>query len=92
MDEGVFEVVATHGHTHLGGNNFNERILDHFIKRFERKHKIDHDIRNNQKAIEKLRAEIEKAAEIEETAEVEKIEEIEKTAEIESKSVFSSRG
>merc|ERR1711953_1042822 len=53
LDEGVFEVVATNGDTHLGGQDFDERVMNHFIKVFKRKNKID--IRNNDRAIAKLR-------------------------------------
>merc|ERR1711953_1062061 len=49
LDEGVFEVVATNGDTHLGGQDFDERVMNHFIKVFKRKNKID--IRNNDRAI-----------------------------------------
>merc|ERR1711972_1313133 len=59
LDEGVFEVVATNGDTHLGGQDFDERVMNHFIKVFKRKNKID--IRNNDRAIAKLRREVEKA-------------------------------
>ena len=59
LDEGVFEVVSTAGDTHLGGQDFDERVMNHFIKLFKRKNKID--VRTNEKAIAKLRREIEKA-------------------------------
>merc|ERR1711971_1014448 len=59
LNEGVFEVVATNGDTHLGGQDFDERVMNHFIKVFKRKNKID--IRNNDRAIAKLRREVEKA-------------------------------
>merc|ERR1719277_2740603 len=59
LDEGVFEVLATNGDTHLGGQDFDERVMNHFIKVFKRKHKID--IRQNGGAIAKLRREVEKA-------------------------------
>eukprot|EP01083_Nonionella_stella_P308943 1092251_1 len=59
LDDGVFEVVATNGDTHLGGQDFDERVMNHFIKVFRRKNKID--IRNNDRAIAKLRREVEKA-------------------------------
>jgi actin-like ATPase involved in cell morphogenesis len=32
IDNGVFEVVATNGDTHLGGEDFDQRVMDHFIK------------------------------------------------------------
>ena len=57
--EGMFEVLSTNGHTHLGGQDFDERVINHFIKVFKRKNKID--IRNNDRAIAKLRREVEKA-------------------------------
>jgi len=59
LDEGVFEVVATNGDTHLGGQDFDERTIQHFVKLFKRKHKID--IRSNLRALSKLRREVEKA-------------------------------
>jgi heat shock protein 5 len=59
LDEGVFEVIATNGNTHLGGQDFDERVMQHLIKVFKRKSKID--IRHNDRAIAKLRREVEKA-------------------------------
>jgi len=59
LDEGVFEVVATNGDTHLGGEDFDQRVIEFFVKSFKRKHKID--IRQNQRALAKLRREVEKA-------------------------------
>ncbi|ETO34399.1 heat shock protein 70 precursor [Reticulomyxa filosa] len=59
LDEGVFEVVATSGDTHLGGEDFDERVMTHFINLFKRKHNID--LRQNDRAIAKLRHECEKA-------------------------------
>merc|ERR1711964_712933 len=40
-DNGVFEVVATNGDTHLGGEDFDQRVMAHFMKAFEKKHKKD---------------------------------------------------
>ena len=57
--EGMFEVLSTNGDTHLGGQDFDERVINHFIKKFKRKNKID--IRNDDRAIAKLRREVEKA-------------------------------
>merc|ERR1711898_85920 len=51
IDQGVFEVLATNGDTHLGGEDFDQRIMDHFIKLFKRKTKID--IRSNKRAVAK---------------------------------------
>merc|ERR1719216_350713 len=59
LDEGVFEVVATNGDTHLGGEDFDQRVIEHFVKVFKRKHKID--VRKNDRALAKLRREVEKA-------------------------------
>jgi len=59
LDEGVFEVVATNGDTHLGGEDFDQRVIEHFVKVFKRKHKID--IKKNNRALAKLRREVEKA-------------------------------
>ena len=41
IDDGIFEVKATAGDTHLGGEDFDSRLLNHFIKKFKRKHKKD---------------------------------------------------
>merc|ERR1719479_291696 len=59
LDEGVFEVVATNGDTHLGGEDFDQRVIEFFVKVFKRKHKID--IKKNNRALAKLRREVEKA-------------------------------
>jgi len=59
IDQGVFEVLATNGDTHLGGEDFDQRIMDHFIKLFKRKTKID--IKNDKKAVAKLKKESESA-------------------------------
>lgn len=41
IDNGVFEVVSTSGDTHLGGEDFDQRVLDHFMKLIKRKHSVD---------------------------------------------------
>lgn len=41
IDNGVFEVLATAGDTHLGGEDFDQRVTDHFVKVFKSKHGID---------------------------------------------------
>merc|ERR1712172_74745 len=53
IDEGIFEVKATAGDTHLGGEDFDNRMVDHFIKEFQRKHKKD--MTQNKRAIRRLR-------------------------------------
>ncbi|CRG98100.1 heat shock protein 70, putative [Plasmodium gallinaceum] len=57
IDNGVFEVYATAGNTHLGGEDFDQRVMDHFIKIFKKKNNID--LRNDKRAIQKLRKEVE---------------------------------
>lgn len=59
IDNGVFEVVATNGDTHLGGEDFDQRVMDHFIKLYKKK--TGKDIRKDARAVQKLRREVEKA-------------------------------
>ncbi|XP_065184104.1 endoplasmic reticulum chaperone BiP-like [Sycon ciliatum] len=59
IDNGVFEVVSTSGDTHLGGQDFDNRVMEHFIKLFKKKKGMD--IRKDQRAVQKLRREVEKA-------------------------------
>ena len=59
IDNGFFEVLATAGDTHLGGEDFDVRVTEHFVKLFKKKHGID--IKDNSKALQKLKAEVEKA-------------------------------
>ncbi|CAF3878111.1 unnamed protein product [Rotaria sp. Silwood2] len=59
IDNGVFEVVATNGDTHLGGEDFDQRVMDHFIKLFKKK--TGKDVRKDNRAVQKLRREVEKA-------------------------------
>ncbi|KAH3664301.1 hypothetical protein OGAPHI_004653 [Ogataea philodendri] len=56
---GAFEVLATAGDTHLGGEDFDYRVVRHFAKVFKKKHGID--ITENPKALAKLKREVEKA-------------------------------
>ena len=53
IDEGVFEVKATAGDTHLGGEDFDQRMMDHFTKEFQRKHKVD--LKGSDRALRRLR-------------------------------------
>jgi len=41
IDNGVFEVIATSGDTHLGGEDFDQRVMEHFIKVYQKKHSLD---------------------------------------------------
>jgi len=59
IDGGVFEVLATNGDTHLGGEDFDQRVMEHFIKLIKSKYKAD--VSKDQRAIAKLRREVEKA-------------------------------
>lgn len=59
IDEGVFEVLATGGDTHLGGEDFDQRMMDHFIKEFKKQHKVD--ISQNDRATRRLRTACERA-------------------------------
>lgn len=59
IDDGVFEVLATNGDTHLGGEDFDQRVMDYMMKLFKRKYKKD--LSKDKRAIAKLRRECEKA-------------------------------
>ncbi|RCV41244.1 hypothetical protein SETIT_9G120300v2 [Setaria italica] len=59
LDRGVFEVLATSGDTHLGGEDFDQRVMDHFIRLIKRKH--GRDISKDGRAMGKLRRECERA-------------------------------
>jgi L1 cell adhesion molecule like protein len=59
LDDGLFEVKSTAGDTHLGGEDFDTRMVSHFIDEFKRKEKVD--IKSNQRAIRRLRTACEKA-------------------------------
>merc|ERR1712203_721818 len=59
IDNGGFEVVATNGDTHLGGEDFDQRVMEHFIKIYKKKK--GKDLRKDNRAVQKLRREVEKA-------------------------------
>ena len=59
LDGGVFEVLSTAGDTHLGGEDFDQRITSHFAKSFQRKHGVD--LTKDPKALSKLKMEVERA-------------------------------
>ncbi|CAL4956343.1 unnamed protein product [Urochloa decumbens] len=59
IDNGVFEVLATNGDTHLGGEDFDQRVMDYFIKLVKRRH--GRDIAGDARALGKLRRECERA-------------------------------
>jgi heat shock protein 5 len=58
IDNGVFEVVSTSGDTHLGGEDFDQRVMDYFVKLYKKKK--GKDIRKDNRAMQKLRREVEK--------------------------------
>uniref|UniRef100_A0A914DBY8 Endoplasmic reticulum chaperone BIP n=1 Tax=Acrobeloides nanus TaxID=290746 RepID=A0A914DBY8_9BILA len=59
IDNGVFEVLATNGDTHLGGEDFDQRVMEYFIKLYKKK--SGKDLRKDHRAVQKLRREVEKA-------------------------------
>lgn len=59
IEEGIFEVKATAGDTHLGGEDFDHRLVNHFVAEFKRKHKKD--LSTNQRALRRLRTACERA-------------------------------
>jgi heat shock protein 5 len=60
IDNGVFEVVATAGDTHLGGEDFDQRLTEHFTKIFKKKNN-GIDVKKDGRAFNKLKQEVEKA-------------------------------
>ena len=71
IDDGIFEVKATNGDTHLGGEDFDNNLLDHVLKDFETKNIKDKDpkvkekrsqaLKENKKAVRRLRTACERA-------------------------------
>ncbi|KAM7263748.1 hypothetical protein ACFE04_001431 [Oxalis oulophora] len=59
IEEGIFEVKATAGDTHLGGEDFDNRLVNHFVQEFKRKNKKD--ITGNPRALRRLRTACERA-------------------------------
>ncbi|KAG5459605.1 MAG: heat-shock protein 70, partial [Olpidium bornovanus] len=59
IEEGIFEVKATAGDTHLGGEDFDNRLVNHFVQEFKRKHKKDLSV--NPRAVRRLRTACERA-------------------------------
>ena len=53
IDDGIFEVKATAGDTHLGGEDFDNRLVSHFALEFKRKHK--QDVTGNKRAMRRLK-------------------------------------
>ena len=59
LGEGVFEVKSTNGDTHLGGDNFDQRIVDHIAEEFKKQEGMD--LRKDPMALQRLREAAEKA-------------------------------
>ncbi|KAJ2500386.1 ATPase with role in protein import into the ER [Coemansia sp. RSA 1972] len=59
IDNGIFEVLATSGDTHLGGEDFDNKVVDHFVQLFKKK--TGKDARTDKKAMGKFKREAEKA-------------------------------
>lgn len=59
IDGGVFEVISTNGNTHLGGEDFDQRVMEYFMKLYKKK--TGKDVRKNDRSVQKLRREVEKA-------------------------------
>ncbi|GEQ68894.1 hypothetical protein JCM33374_g2563 [Metschnikowia sp. JCM 33374] len=59
IEDGIFEVKSTAGDTHLGGEDFDHRLVNHFIAEFKRKNKKD--LSTNQRALRRLRTACERA-------------------------------
>jgi len=59
IEDGIFEVKSTAGDTHLGGEDFDNRMVNHFVAEFKRKHKKD--LASNPRALRRLRTACERA-------------------------------
>jgi len=59
IEEGIFEVKSTSGDTHLGGEDFDNRLVDHFVAEFKRKTRLD--LRTNERGMRRLRTAAERA-------------------------------
>lgn len=58
IDNGVFEVLATNGDTHLGGEDFDQRVMQYFIKLLKKRDNVD--VAGDKRALQKLRREVER--------------------------------
>jgi molecular chaperone DnaK len=59
LGEGTFQVLSTNGDTHLGGDDFDQRVIDWLIDEFKKAEGID--LRNDRQALQRLKSEAEKA-------------------------------
>lgn len=60
IDEGVFEVLSSEGDTHLGGEDFDQRVMRYFVKKIQKATSGKVDISNEKRALQKLRKEVER--------------------------------
>ena len=59
VDDGVFEVLATAGDTHLGGEDFDQRVMEYILKQFKKSSGVDAS--NDKRSVQKLRRRVEEA-------------------------------
>lgn len=62
IEGGIFEVIATNGDTHLGGEDFDQRVMQYFLDKFKRDTKLDAS--KDMRAVQKLRREVEQAKKV----------------------------
>lgn len=62
IDDGIFEVLSTNGDTHLGGEDFDQRVMTYFLDKFKKETKLDAS--KDPKAVQKLRREVEQAKKV----------------------------
>merc|ERR1711998_368783 len=60
IDNGVFEVLATNGDTHLGGEDFDQRVMQYFIKMLKKRDGLDLNSATEKRGMQKLRREVER--------------------------------
>ena len=58
IDDGAFDVLASHGDTHLGGEDFDQRVMQYIIKKIQKSSNVD--ISKDNRALQKLRKEVER--------------------------------
>ena len=59
IDDGIVEVISTNGDTHLGGRDFDQAMVNYFIRKFKKKHKKD--ISRNKRSVQRLNTACERA-------------------------------
>ncbi|KAH0573591.1 Heat shock protein 70 [Spironucleus salmonicida] len=74
IENGVFEVLATNGDTHLGGEDFDQRIIDHFVQIFKQKNGIDLRKPEHRRLYSRLKRETENAKRVLSTQQMTKLE------------------